>query len=168
MLTAYSATTAANIPADARNVFAYANPPFAQLEAVAAHCPHARISPIVTHPHYMGEMYDCEPGALWGDAVPAEVGRALVRGVRHPIVYFSLSNTQTVCHQLADHRIAREQVRLVVAHYTARPELPDWADGVQWGNTTGPHALNTYQLRDDFFHWEPQAQPTVRRQYPRG
>lgn len=165
MLTAYSAVTTGNIPADARIVFAYTNPPFAQLEAVRQRLPHARISPIATHPDYMAEVYDFENGALEPVDAGHTIWRNLLRGVRHPACYFSLDNHETVVRSLEASHILRTDVRLLPAHYTASPELPDWADGVQWGNTTGEHALNTYLLRDDFFHWNPALQPLTRQRF---
>lgn len=165
MITAYSAVTVENIPTDAKVVFAYANPPFAQIEAVEAHCPHARIEPIVTHTDYMGELYDFESGAIAPDQAGETVAYAIQKGIRHPACYFSLSNHDTVVASLKAAHITRHQVRLVVAHYTIYPDLPDWADGVQWTAVADGKSLNQYELRDDFFHWRPLLQPPARQRF---
>lgn len=165
MLTAYSAVTVENIPTDAEIVFAYANPPYAQLAEVHARCPKARIEPVVTHPLYMGELYDFEPGAIEVPDAGAAIAYALQKGVRHPACYFALSNYDDVVKSLRASKISRHDVRLVPAHYTAAPELPDWADGVQWLGGTASPGLNQYQLRDDFFHWKPLLQPPARQHF---
>jgi hypothetical protein len=165
MLTAYSAVASDNIPAAAEIVFAYANPPYAQLEEVRAHCPHARIVPIATHPEYMAEMYDFETGALEPAGAGDTIVQALERGINHPICYFSLSNHDVIVDSLQRSHVARKDVRLLPAHYTEAPELPDWADGVQWGGPPLHPDLNTYELRDDFFHWHLLAQPAARRKF---
>jgi len=157
MVTAYSAVTTADLPADAKTVLAYANPPFAQIEAVRAHCPHARIVPIATHPDYMAEMYDFENGAL----DPADAGhvihQALTRGIRHPACYFSRFNFGAVMSSLHARHIIRESVRLVVAIGTDPWEYPDYADGVQALRDVGGHEINVYHLAGDFFHWKYNA-----------
>lgn len=161
----YSAVETDAIPPDARIVFAYANPPFAQLEAVRARFPKARISPVATHPDYMAEMYDFERGALTVADAGHTIWRQLLRGVRHPACYFSLSNHGEIVRSLEQSHILRTDVRLVVADYTPGFVIPDWADGLQRLQTINGHEVNTYELRDDFFHWQPGMQPITRQRF---
>ena len=165
MQTAYSAVATDAIPLDARTVFAYANPPFAQIEAVRERLPRARICPIATHPDYMAEMYDFENGALNVLDAGHTIWRQLLRGVRHPAVYFSLSNHQEIVRSLEHSHILRTDVRLVVADYTPGFVIPDWADGLQWISAERMHRVNVYQLRDDFFNYRPDANPIERRRF---
>lgn len=165
MLVAFSAVTTDNIPPDAKIVFGYANPPYAQLGEVHVHCPHAHIEQVVTHPWYIGELYDFENGALPIAEAGFTIRWAMNKGLRHPACYFALGNRGAVIDSLIRAGITRSDVRLVVAHYTPTPELPDWADGVQWTETALHRSLNQYQLRDDYLHWDPATQPPARRRF---
>lgn len=165
MLTAWSAVNTEAIPSTAKIVFAYANPPFAQIEAVRARFPHARISPIATHPDYMAELYDFENGALAVADAGTTIWRAMLRGVKHPGVYFSVGNHQQIVESLERSHILRTDVRLLPADYNAGAELPDWADGLQTMPTVDGHQVNQYELRDDFFDYRPALNPIQRRRY---
>lgn len=161
MLTAYSAVTTGDLPRNAHTVFAYANPPFSQLEAVKMQCPGARIVPIATHPDYMAEMYDFENGALVPDTAGHAIHQALTRGIRHPICYFSRANEPTVMESLKRRHIVRSSVRLVVAIGTDAWTYPDYADGVQALRMVDGHMINVYHLARDFFNWtyDPHRKP---------
>jgi hypothetical protein len=165
MLTAYSAVATDTIPTDAEIVFAYCNPPFAQIEAVRARLPHARISPIATHPDYMAEVYDFENGALNPPDAGNTIWRALLRGVHHPAVYFAISNHQEIVGSLERSHIVRSDVRLLPADYNPGAKVPAWADGLQRLKEIDGHQVNVYDLRDDFFHWRADLQPLQRQRF---
>lgn len=154
MITGYSAVDTANIPTDSEVVFGYCNPPFAQLNPIQERAPHAIVFPIATHPLYMALMYDFETGALDPANAGETMHRALGHGIRYPIAYFALDDYSQVVDSLRKWKVDRRDIRLCPAHWTPSPELPDWADGVQWSNTAFGLSLNAYQLRDDFTNWQ--------------
>lgn len=164
-LTAYSAVATDAIPAGAKIVFAYANPPFAQIEAVHARCPQAKIIPTVTHPNYMGEMYDFENGALPVDTAGTVIRQAFDRGARRPIIYFAISNRDVIVKSLKAKSIRRTRVRLLPADFNPGVPVPNWADGLQRIETINGHQVNVYELRNGFFGGRAPLLPLAARRW---
>lgn len=151
MYTGYSSVTTSDIPASAPVVFAYSNPPYAQVEEVKRRCPHARIVTIATHLDVKADMYDFENGAIpVADAVTV-LRDHLASGQSRPIAYAALDDLQTIMTEFTSKVGNHERVRWLPAHFTDSPELPSWADGVQWSEKALGRNLNEYLLRSDFF-----------------
>ena len=151
MYTGYSSVTTGNIPVTAPVVFAYTDGRWAQLPEVRARCPHAKIVTVHCIERYGADMYDFEPGCLPVDEAHIILDEVIMHGQRFPIAYAALDDMLGIRERFAatGHHIS--EVRWLPAHYTPTPELPRWADGVEWSGTALGRNLNEYLLRSDFF-----------------
>lgn len=150
MYTGYSSVDTDLIPRSAPVVFAYATGSYAQIGAVHEHCPRSRVVSICTEGRAVCGMYDFEAGALLYSEVNDIVNFAHNHGIRRPIVYAALDAMQMEVRPRLEGSFSRDSYRLVPAHFTDSPELPAWADGVEWTQTALGRNLNEYLLRDDF------------------
>lgn len=151
MYTGYSSVTTDLIPVSAPVVFAYADGDYAQMEAVKEHCPRARVVSITTVGAVVATMYDFEAGALAYGEAASRVEEAHAHGIARPIIYAALDAMESDILPTLREEFQRDQYRLLPAHFTDTPELPAWADGIQWTQTALGRNLNEYLLRDNFF-----------------
>jgi hypothetical protein len=80
--------------------------------------PHAYQLSIAVNPGEDAECLDIERGDATSYDAPAWVRRQLVRGVRRPVLYASVSSMAEVVAALESDRIQPSTVRLWTAHYT--------------------------------------------------
>jgi hypothetical protein len=87
------------------------------------------------------------------------VKRQQARGVKHPVVYTSVSNVPALLGALAKDGIKRLDIRLWTAHYTGRPHLcgpqcgfgmSTTADATQYTNHALGRTLDASLCRDGF------------------
>jgi hypothetical protein len=158
MKVGYGSVTTDDIPTDAQVVFAYKYGTYAQIEAVTAHCPHARLVTVATEDGERADMYDIEHGAMTITGVIDALRLDLDDHVGLRAVYASLDTMPDVRGEIERAGISLADIRPVVAHFTDAPELPAWASAVQWTQTALGRNLNEYLLRDSFF---PVAKPKI-------
>ena len=151
MYTGYSSVTTGNIPVTAPVVFAYADGRWAQLPEVRARCPRAKIVTVNCVSRYGADMYDFENGALPVADAHLILDEIIMRGQHEPICYASLDNMIAIRSKFTATGRPLGAVRWLPAHYTPTPELPEWADGVQWSRTALHRNLNEYLLTSHFF-----------------
>lgn len=151
MYTGYSSVTTDDIPVTAPVVFAYTDGRWAQLPEVRARCPHAKIVTVHCIERYGADMYDFEPGCLPVDEAHIILDGVIRRGQQFPIAYAALDDMRNIRGRFAATGHHVSEVRWLPAHYTPTPELPAWADGVQWSRTALDRNLNEYLLTSHFF-----------------
>ena len=151
MYTGYSSVTTDNIPVAAPVVFAYRDGIWAQLSRVRTRCPRARIVTVNCVSRYGADMYDFEQGCLPVEDAHLILDEIIQRGQHRPICYASLDNMVNIRTKFTATGRPLDVVRWLPAHYTHLPELPTWADGVQWTSQALGRNLNEYMLRSDFF-----------------
>lgn len=131
-------------------IAAYGNGKFANFTAAKAEFPHHHVLEIDVSGQGIGNAGDFEAG----DMNPAHAGSwakgRRAAGIRRPVLYFSVSNWETVMHSLRDAGLARGEVRIWTAHYTGRAHLcssacgfgvSGTADATQWGSSDSPGTL---------------------------
>jgi len=146
--------TPGNLPPGADAYAGYVDGRFANLTAIRARFPGARILEIAVFASSDAECADCEPGDMMPSQVAAWVKRQQARGVHRPVVYASISQMPVVRAALGSAGITRDQVRLWSAHYGAGKHICTGMDGTQWTDAapgTGGSRIDESLLNDDFF-----------------
>jgi hypothetical protein len=152
--------TPANLPPGADAYAGYADGRFANVAAVKARFPSARVLTIAVFASSDAECADCENGDMTPMQVPGWVARQQARGVHLPVVYASISQMPAVLAALAAAGITRGEVRLWSAHYGAGKHICPGMDGTQWtdlAHGTGSTLVDESVLPDDFFQEAPMA-----------
>jgi hypothetical protein len=152
--------TPGNLPPGADAYAGYADGRFANVAAVKARFPGARVLTIAVFASSDAECADCETGDMTPVQVPGWVARQQARGVHLPVVYASISQMPAVLTALTAAGITRGDVRLWSAHYGAGKHICPGMDGTQWTDTaagTGHSLVDESALNPDFFQEAPMA-----------
>jgi hypothetical protein len=159
--TMYDSINVDQIPVDAQAVAGYIGgkwPTYAD-GSLAKRCPKARKLSIAVASRYDAECLDVEPGDATNDVAGRWVKRMQARGIKHPVVYTSVSNVPALLGALAKDGIKRLDIRLWTAHYTGRPHLcgpqcgfgmSTTADATQYTNHALGRTLDASLCRDGF------------------
>ena len=152
--------TPGNLPPGADAYAGYADGRYANVAAIRARFPAARVLTIAVFAGTDAECADCEPGDMVPLEMPGWVKRQAARGIVRPVVYASISQMPAVLAALAAGGITRGEVRLWSAHYGAGEHICAGMDGTQWTDQA-PGAAGTRidesALLDDFFQEAPMA-----------
>jgi peptidoglycan hydrolase-like protein with peptidoglycan-binding domain len=119
---------------------------------------------------------DIENGDLTPASGAAWLAQRIAAGQKLPVAYCSAANVKTVLQELADRHVARDQVRLLSAHYSWKPgaeaehvcgpdtckETPVACDGTQWTDAfagVNGARIDMSVLEDGFFGAPAPAAP---------
>jgi len=90
-----------------------------------------------------------------GDAAPAQapgwVRRQLARGIWRPCLYCNLATLPDLERAMSQSGIARESVRVWVAHFTGQPHIEPGCDATQWTDHSHGRNLDESLCLDTFF-----------------
>lgn len=129
------AVTAANLDRRQQYAVFYCDGRFANREAVAARCPHAKLFGITVFGRLGHDVFacDCERGDLTPAQAEAWVAAQLRLGVRLVCVYASLD---TWLHQGLLDALAKygHRIKRWVADFNGVAKIPEWADADQFAN----------------------------------
>lgn len=129
------AVTAANLDPNQKHAVFYADGPFANRTAVAAHCPQAKLYGITTWGQTGQGIFACDSETL-DLTVPqtiAWVAEQVRLGVKLICVYANLNRwiNEGLLAALAKYK---GRIRRWVAHYTNVRQIEPWADAEQYAN----------------------------------
>lgn len=136
MPTMYDSVTLGEIPANAEAVAGYTSGHWPTFPDVVTRWPKAKHLSIAVNAEHDADCLDIEPGDATPDQAPAWVRRQVLRGVKKPVVYSSVSQMPTVLSVLKASGIDRSQVRVWTAHYTFREHRCDKACGFGFNTTS--------------------------------
>lgn len=119
----YDSVTVDTVPAGAAAVAGYVGGHWPTYGPLARRFPHAHHLAIAVNAGENADCLDVEAGDARPDQAPDWVRRQLLRGVRKPVLYASVSQMPAVLQHLAAAGINRGEVRLWTAHYTFHPHL---------------------------------------------
>lgn len=170
MPTMYDSVTLTEIPATAEAVAGYVNGRWPTYPQLAAKWPHAKRVSIAVTTEADADVLDIETGDASPAQAPAWVRRQIMRGVKKPAVYASVSQMPTVLSVLRAAGIGRSQVRVWTAHYTHVPHrctsacyrgFNTTADATQYTNVALSKNLDASLVTDGFL--DPGLAAAVRR-----
>ncbi len=131
-------------------IAAYGNGKFANFAAAKAEFPHLPVLEIDVSGQGIGNAGDFEAGdMLCAHAGSWAKGRRGA-GIKRPVLYFSVSNWQTIMGSLRDAGLTHADVRIWTAHYTGTAHLcssacgfgvTGSADATQWGSSDAAGTL---------------------------
>ena len=156
----YDSVTVDEIPSDAPAVAGYVNGRFVTFPTLERRFPRAHHVSIAVSSSADAECLDVEPGNATNEVAPAWVERQARRGVKHPVIYTSLSNAASLLDTLARAGIKRSDIRLWTAHHTDKPHrcspacgfgLTTTADATQWTKHALGRNLDESLCDDSFF-----------------
>lgn len=130
--TQYDSTSAKYIPAWATAMAGYVDGLYANVAALRARFPKARLLKIAVRASTDADCLDIEPGNAVPSEAPAWVRKQHARGKRRPVVYASASEMPEVLIALEDDGIKRSEFQVFTAHYTGRPHIESGSDATQW------------------------------------
>lgn len=164
--------TAANLPAGYPAYLAYVDGRWPTASAVRAAHPGAEILTLtVLGGGEKADGCDRENGDLTAASAAEWLHLAIIAGQWRPVLYASRDNVPAVLDELSNVHVAREQIRILSAHYGAGQHICSpsacgakfTADGTQWTDAfpgVGGAAIDMSVLADDFFG-ATAPQPTV-------
>jgi hypothetical protein len=156
----YDSVTISEIPVKAQAVAGYVNGRYQTFPQLKENFPHAEKLSIAVSADADAKCLDIEKGDATVAQAPAWVKRQLMRGVKRPVVYCSVSSASAVISELARYGIRRDQYRLWSAHYTHKPHRcgPECgfgfrgrADATQYTNRALGRNLDASFCAPDFF-----------------
>jgi hypothetical protein len=168
LITMYDDVNLGLIPAYAGAVAGYVNGKWANYAAVVKRWPKVAHLSIAVNASADADCLDVERGDAVNTDAPAWVKRQVVRGVKRPVIYTSVSNVKALLAVLSAAGIPRSGVRLWTAHYTFRAHLctsacgfgmPTTADGTQFTDKALGRSLDQSVLAADFFGAGPAPKP---------
>ena len=151
MKTMYDSVDLSQIPPDAQAVAGYVGGSWPTYGELAKRFPKAHRLSIAVNASETAECLDVEVGDATPTEAPAWVERMEKAGIWRPCLYANLSTMPAVLTALHEAGIARERVRLWVAHYVFTPTLPAGFDACQWTDKALGRNLDESLVVDDFF-----------------
>jgi hypothetical protein len=157
----FDSVDVSQLPADAAAVAGYTAGSWPTYPTLLKSFPHAHVLSIAIGSGYDADCLDVEPGDATPAVAAAWVKRQLLRGVKRPVVYTSVSGMDSLLATLAAAGIKRSQVRVWTAHYTFSAHLcgprscgqlrSTTADATQWTDKALGRNLDESLLAPGFF-----------------
>ncbi|HUC01097.1 MAG TPA: hypothetical protein VMS11_14850 [Solirubrobacterales bacterium] len=150
-------------------IAAYGNGKFANFKAAKKEFPNVHVLEIDVNGQGIGNVGDFEAGDMDFSHAGSWAKSRIRAGVHRPVIYFSVSNWDTVMSSLRAAGLKRSDVRIWTAHYTGKAHLcsskcgfgvEGHANATQWGSadaqgTLPPpyagHVIDVSKTSPDFF-----------------